>query len=402
MSAFAQEAATTGRLRVHNVVMLLENNPYPQDVRVRSEAQSLVAAGHAVTVIAPRGTGQTRRAVVDGVRVVRFRSIDANGRGKLGFVLEYAVACGQLQLLALRELWKGATVVHLHNPPDVLFPVAALYRIAGRNVIFDHHDLFPETIELKFGRGALARLARLCQNLTIDVAHHVIATNHSYADVSLRRKRPAQVTVVRNAPPRAWTEQPLARRDGPLETVNLVYVGAIAPQDGVAGLADILESLCRGADPLDAQLVVVGDGSERAAVEREMSARGLAQHVTFVGWVEPDRVLALIRDADICLDPSPATDVNERSTMTKVAEYLALGKPVIAYDLLETGRTTGDAALLVERDNAQRFADAIRRLARDAALRHGLAHAARERAIAMLTWDRSAEALFAAYAALDE
>lgn len=388
-------------MSTHRVTMLLENNPYPQDVRVRSEALSLVAAGHGVTVIAPRGKGQPSREVLDGVRVIRFRSIDANGHGRAGFVLEYMIACSLLQVLALRELLRGATVVHLHNPPDLLFPVAMLYRLAGRRVVFDHHDLFPETVELRFGEGALARAARLCQNLTIDVAHHVLATNSSYAAVSLSRKRPAQVTVVRNAPPRAWTEEPILCRDGVLEPVRLVYVGAIAPQDGVAGLADVLGYLCTGPGRIDARLTVVGDGSERASVEREMHARGVAEHVTFVGWVEPGRVRELIRQSDICVDPSPATDVNERSTMTKVAEYLALGKPVVAYDLLETRRTTGDAALLVKRDDPERFADAIRELTGDAVLRRRLASAARERASAALNWERSAEALLEAYASLD-
>lgn len=401
MSTLGHDEARTGLRSAHRIVMLLENNPYPQDVRVRSEATSLVAAGHSVTVIAPRGPRQPRRETVDDVRVVRFRSIDASGRGRAGFVLEYLLACSQLQVLALRELIRGATVVHLHNPPDVLFPVAMLYRIAGRKVVFDHHDLFPETIELKFGQGAVARVARLCQNLTIDVAHHVLATNDSYADVSLARKRSAHVTVVRNGPPKEWTEHPLSDTGGVLDPVSLVYVGAIAPQDGVVGLADVLENLCCGVDPIDARLTIVGDGSERAAVEREMGARGLAGHVTFVGWVEPGQVLTLVRGADICVDPSPASEVNERSTMTKVAEYLALGKPVVAYDLLETRRTTGGAAVLVQRDNAERLADAIRMLARDPEERRRIADAARERAKAALTWDRSARALLEAYEALD-
>jgi glycosyltransferase involved in cell wall biosynthesis len=386
----------------HRVAMLLENNPYPQDVRVRSEARSLAAAGHTVTVIAPRGTRQPRRERIDGVNVIRFRSLDGSETGGAAFLLEYLVACTQLQLLAFRELLRGATVVHLHNPPDILFPVAALYRLAGRKVVFDHHDLFPETVELRFGAGLLSRLARSCQALTIDVAHHVIATNTSYAEVSLRRKRPDAVTVVRNAPPATWTEVPVAHRDGVLEPVRLVYVGAMAPQDGVSGLATLMGKLCRGGDPIDAHLTIVGNGSERARVEREMRALGVGDRVTFTGWVNPEQVLELLQDADVCVDPSPATDVNERSTMTKIAEYLALGKPVVAYDLLETRRTAGDAALLVERDNAEEFASAIRTLATSPGLRRRLSHDARARAREMLTWDRSASALLAVYAGLGQ
>jgi glycosyltransferase involved in cell wall biosynthesis len=394
-----REAAGRRQTR-ERITMLLENNPYPQDVRVRSEAGSLAAAGHRVTVIAPRAKGQMSHELIAGVRVIRFAAIDGGTRGRAGFLLEYLLAGVLLQLLALGQLVRGATVLHLHNPPDILFPVAAVYRLAGRKVVFDHHDLFPETIEVKFGAGLASRLAAWCQRLTIQVANHVIATNGSYADISLRRKRPEQVSVVRNAPPEAWTRLPLRHRDGTLGQLRLVYVGAIASQDGVGGLAPVMASLRSGPAALDAQLTIVGDGSGRAAVERELAEHGVADSVTFTGWVTPAEVVELVRDADICVDPSPATDVNERSTMTKIAEYLALGKPVVAYDLLETRQTAGDAALLVECGSVAAFAQAVRTLAADPALRGNLAREARQRAIELLTWERSEVALLDAYAAL--
>jgi glycosyltransferase involved in cell wall biosynthesis len=101
----------------------------------------------------------------------------------------------------------------------------------------------------------------------------------------------------------------------------------------------------------------------------------------------------------VCVDPAPATDVNERSTMTKIAEYLALGKPVVAYDLHETANTAGDAALLVRRGDSDAFAGAISLLARDPELRARLAERARARASG-LTWEHSERELLSAYAAL--
>jgi hypothetical protein len=102
------------------ITMLLENNPYPQDVRVRSEAESLVRAGHCVTVVAPRGPGQPRHERVTGVEVIRFSLIDGSARGAIGFLAEYVMAAAALHLAALRALRRGATVLHIHNPPDIL------------------------------------------------------------------------------------------------------------------------------------------------------------------------------------------------------------------------------------------------------------------------------------------
>ena len=107
----------------------------------------------------------------------------------------------------------------------------------------------------------------------------------------------------------------------------------------------------------------------------------------------------MLQAADVCVDPAPATYVNERSTMTKMAEYLALGKPVVAYDLIEAQRTAGNAALLVRRGDVEAFGDAIVKLARDPALRSRLAQQARRRAI-RLTWEHSERALERAYEAL--
>lgn len=387
--------------RRHRVTMLLENNPYPQDVRVRSEAESLVRAGHAVTVVAPRDAGQPRREQINGVIVRRFALTDGSAHGRAGFVREYAVAAVALHRAAIVELLRGSTVLHLHNPPDILFGAGALYRAAGRRVVFDHHDLFPETIDVKFGPGWASRLARVCQRLTFAVANHVLATNASYAEVATTAgaKRPRDVTIVRNGPPARWTQLPTVRRPGVLEPIRLAYLGAMSAQDGVDGLAEILASLTAGEDPVDARLLVIGDGDARASLQADLAARGLADRVTFTGRVAPGRVPELLAEVDVCLDPAPPTDVNQRSTMTKLAEYLALGKPVVAYDLLESRRTAGDAALLVSAGDAVAFAASIRRLARDPELRGRLADAARGRATE-LTWEHSEQALLRAYAAL--
>src|SRR5262249_8522760 len=110
------------------------------------------------------------------------------------------------------------------------------------------------------------------------------------------------------------------------------------------------------------------------------------------------QVAEVLAGVDICVDPAPPSDVNQRSTMIKIAEYLALGKLVVAYWLLETERTAGNAACLVAPGDVDAFAEQIVRLARDPALRTRLAGAARRWA-AELTWEHSEDALLAAYRA---
>ena len=392
-----ERAAVSGE----RITMLLENNPYPQDSRVRLEAESLVAAGHSVEVIAPRGRGQPARERVNGVEVSRFRGFTSTRPGPLPLMLEYLVAWVALHRAALSSLLRGSTVLHLHNPPDFLFGAGALFRLARRSVIFDHHDLGPELVEAKFGPGPLVRVAQLSERLTFAVATHVLAANESHAELARERghMRPEQVTVVRNGPPQEWTKLPVQTRAGSLSQPHLVYVGSVAEQDGVDGIAEIVALLKRRSPAVEAHLTVVGDGDARALLEAALAQWGVSEQVTITGWVAPERVRAMIQEADICVDPAPATALNQRSTMIKLTEYLALGKPTVAYDLLETRRTVAAAARLVQPGDASAFADAIAALAEDSDQRAELSQRAHERG-RELTWDRSEQALLATYAAI--
>jgi glycosyltransferase involved in cell wall biosynthesis len=383
------------------VVMLFEANPYPQDVRLRLEAESLAAAGYPVEVLVPRAPEQPRRERINGVEVRRFRFLEGSVHGAKGFLAEYILASLALHLEALRSLLRGASIIHIHNPPDLFFPIAALYRLAGRKVVFDHHDLAPETIEFKFGSRPLSRLALLFERLTFLFSNHVIATNKSYAEVAYRRgrKTPSDVTIVRNAPHSAWIELPLQFREGPLQNPHVAYAGAMSSQDGADGLAHVIATLCRNNPDLTPKLTIIGDGDGRPQFEAECARLGVADRVTFTGWVAPERVSELLQDADVCIEPAPAIRVNQMSTMTKIGEYLALGKPVVAYDMLESRRTADDAALFVPPDDADAFADRIACLARDPELRGRLAGAARRRA-QEISWVHSEQNLLGLYEAL--
>jgi len=380
------------------VVMLLENFWYPQDVRVRLEADSLAAAGYDVEVIAPRAPGQPAVERVGAVRVRRVRVFRPQSDSAIGFLVEYLIALPALHLHALRTLLSGARVLHLHNPPDLLFLAGALYRLAGRSVVFDHHDLFPELVDFKTSSKWLTKAAGVAERLTYAVANQVLTTNESYAEIARRRgsKQLQQVTVVRNAPPDAWLERPLNGRTNGADPrrVHLGYLGELSSHDGVGSLIPLLQRLSeRG---LDAHLTIIGEGDARPGLERAVADQGLESRVTFTGWVSFEAVPKLLESVDICVDPAPSTEYNERSTMTKIAEYLSLGRPTVAYALMETRRTAGDAAVLVPPGDEAGFTDAVVALAGDPELRRRLSLRARRRCQS-LSWSHSEAALIAAY-----
>jgi glycosyltransferase involved in cell wall biosynthesis len=382
------------------IVMLLENNPYPQDVRVRSEAESLARAGHLVTVCAPRAPGQSRRERVAGVRVRRFR-LPETPASPLGFVLEYAIANANLYLAGALELLRGATVVHLHNPPDTLFGVAFLARLLGRRVVFDHHDLAPELFEAKFGASAVTGVLRLFERLTFAGATLVIAANESHREVARTRGGvPAErIAIVRNGPPRAAFEAATEPRGGVLEDPHLLFLGSMESQDGVDELLPLLEVLAGEHGLPQARLTIVGEGSRRGPLSERVAAAGLDGRVRFTGRVHHTEVPGLLAAADICVDPAPGTELNQRSTMVKIAEYMAAERAVVSFPLLETRRTGGEAVAFAEREDTAALAAQVARLAADPEQRLARARAGAERARS-LAWDASERQLLSAYAGL--
>jgi glycosyltransferase involved in cell wall biosynthesis len=381
--------------------MLLENDLFPQDTRVRDEAQSLANAGYRVHVIAPRGKDQPFRELIEGVEVERFR-LPTDHRGGAGMLLiEYALAHIQLYFRALREIVRGTDVLHVHNPPDTLFLPALVGRPVGCKLVFDQHDLFPELFQAKYGRSPLRVFARTAQWLSLRVADLVITTNESQRASAMRgvRRDKTPVIVVRNGPPAGLLPRAISDRPGPLNDPRLVYVGALGAQDGVDWLPELITSLREDHGVLDPTLTVVGWGTRETRLLAEVKARGLMNRVCITGRVNHRRALELIADADICLDVAPCDQLNHRTTMVKISEYLALGKPTVSYALHETMQTAGDAVALARCGDHGHFVALVAELAKSQTRRDEL----RARALALapsLVWERSEHTLLDGYRSL--
>ncbi len=369
--------------------MLLENFTYPEDTRVRNEAETLAAAGLRVTVIAPRGSRQPSRESLGGVEVRRYRTAWA-GRSMWTYAWEYGVAHLQLVTRSLTALLRGASILHINGPPDTLAVAGMIAHMAGGKVVYDMHDSGPELFEAKFGSSFVVRILVAAQLMAIRCADQVIVTNDSQRDlVTERGKRPARdVTVVRNGPRIAEFPDPAVGRSDTLADPRLIYVGTLDVQDGVLELADLMSEPELAA----AHLTIVGDGPARKALVARIRRMGAWDRVTFTGHVPHERVAKLISGADIAVDPAPGTEFNHGCTMIKVVEYMSAGRPTVAYDLRETRRAAKGAAVYAPCRDRQAFAGLVCDLARDSERRLLLGRLARTRA-ATLTWERSADAL---------
>ena len=401
MQAYADTAdAPAGR----RVLMLLENNPYPQDARVRREARTLAEAGYQVTVISPARPGQPWRETIDGVRAYRYPSLP-EASSVVGYLFEYgysAVAMFVLSLLvSLRE---GFDVIHTANPPDTLVFIAAAYKLLGKRFVYDHHDLVPELYYARLaGRGnRLTHFGLLVlEKLSLRYADHVIATNESYRAMEMERGgvRPERITIVRNGPElnsrQAIEPDPGLRQKG--KTI-IGYVGVMGIQDGVDYLLRALHHLVYDMGRRDVFCVLIGGlGSAQPSLRRLATQLRLDDYVWFTGWVSDADLLRYIASADICVDPDPSNPFNDRSTMTKMLEYMAQGKPIVAFDLPEHRFTAQAAAMYARPSDELEFARAVAQLMDDPARRQAMGVFGRRRVETELAWHYSARNLVEAY-----
>src|SRR5205814_8248237 len=128
------------------------------------------------------------------------------------------------------------------------------------------------------------------------------------------------------------------------------YVGVMGRQEGIDYLLKAAQHLVYDLQRTDVHFGLVGGGTsldEMQALAREL---GVADYVTFTGRVADAELLAMLNTADVCVNPDIATEMNDISTMNKVMEYMALGKPVVQFDLAE-GRYSAQAASLYARNN---------------------------------------------------
>ena len=402
--------------------MMVENY-FPQDSRVKNEADLLTTAGYHVSVIALRGKGQRLREVVSGIEVYRvphlelFKKTSTTDVGmaalvllklkaSLGYLVEYCYFTGACLLTTSYVfLSRGFDVIHAHNPPDTLFIVAIPFKLLGKKFVFDHHDLCPELYRSRYNtqEGFYTGLLRVFERCSLKLADIAIATNESYKKVQMERahKNPRDIFVVRNGPNRMrmTPATPSVRLRG-MNKCILCYVGSLNPQDGVDYLLRSLRYLLYDLKRSDFHCVIMGTGDSLEDLRDLGGNLQLNGCVELTGFVSDEDLQANLSAADICVDPDPSSPLNDVSTWIKVMEYMAFAKPIVTFDLKETRFSAQDAAIYVQPNNEAEFAKAIAQLMEQPELQKEMGAYGRRRIEHELQWAEVGKNLLTAYETL--
>lgn len=385
------------------ILIIVENLPVPFDTRVWQEATTLAANGYTVSVICPKGKGFDKEyEMLDGVRIYR-HDLPAEGNGPLGYAREYFTALKEEWRLArkvMREV--GFHVIHGCNPPDNIYMVARRFRSLGVDYVFDHHDICPELFEAKFGKksGLLYRSQLWLERNTYRHCRFAFVTNESYRRIAIERggMAPEDVTVLRSGPRlerlRIIPPVPSIKRG---KRFMVGYLGVIGQQEGIEYLLEAARYVRDELHRDDIFWGIVGGGPHLEALRRMSSEMGLDDIVEFTGRVPDRKLLEYLNTADLCVNSDEYNEMNDKSTMNKILEYLALGKPIVQFDLTEGRYSAQDASLYARPNDHRDLAAKIVELLDDEPRRKAMGEFGRRRVIEELSWEHTSKALLEAY-----
>ncbi len=384
------------------VLIIVENLPVPFDTRVWKEACTLQKAGYQVSVICPRSKRHPKfHEVLDGVYIYR-HPMPEEKNSAAGYIWEYSCALFWEFVLAFWVFMRrGFHVIQGCNPPDTIFLIALVFKLFGVRYIFDHHDANPELYLSKYEReDLLYRIQVWLEKMTFFTSDVVISTNESYRSLALGRglRKSEDVFVVRNGPDLEkfkLVPANIAKKSGKKWLVG--YVGTISIQEGLEILVDVAEHIHRNGRT-DVHFTCVGGGPGLKSLCQLIETRKMGDYFNFTGRVSDEELLEVLSTADVCVNPDKPCEMNDISTMIKIAEYMALGKPIVQFDLKEGRFTAGAASLYADSQNqVADFAAKILWLLDHAEERQRMGEFGRERVQRQLAWQYSETGLLAAY-----
>jgi len=321
----------------HGAVLLFSH--YPADPRPRRAAEALAAEGVTIDVICLRdGHGEPSQETFGNINVFRV-PLKRHRAGKISYVGQYsAFLLSCFAHLMLRSFRRRYDFVHVHNMPDVLVFSALIPKLLGAKVILDLHDPMPELMQTIFKlpeKSLNVRTLKRLEKWSIKFADLVLTVNLACKKIySSRSCPPEKIQVVLNSPDDTIFHYQTARPKyvngaSPAKPFDILYHGSLVHRNGFDLAVDALESVRKNIPT--ARLTVCGERTSYfESVMESAEARGLAPSIRYLGVRNLDQVVEAIKACDLGIIPNHRNIFTEINTPTRIFEYLALGKPVIA------------------------------------------------------------------------
>ncbi len=333
----AGAATAASRLAGKRVGMVMFST-YPSDPRPRRAAEALLKEGMSVDLVCLQDGKTPARETHGNFDIIRVPLTHKRG-GKLSYACKYSTfILSSAMILALRSIRRRYDLVYVHNMPDVLVASALVPKMLGAKVILDQHDPMPELMTTIFGfdtKSFGVRLLAWLEKWSIGRAHLVITVNDVCKRIfSSRSCPPEKIAVIMNTPdesifPFKAMEITARGSDARRNRFVMMYHGSLVERNGLDLAVEALAKVRSRIPGVELKVY----GRETPFLQRVMARvqeQGLTHCVSYLGPKSLEELVKEIEGCDIGLIPNHRSAFAEINTPTRIFEYLALSKPVIA------------------------------------------------------------------------
>ena len=398
-----------------HVAAMVQNVSLADDNRLSKQVADLCAAGAQVSVITRQDDANAPWRDVENLTLVEYPA-PVDGSSTVGHVREYVVSLArQIPALVGLHRRRHIDVLQICQPPDLYFPVAAVARRLGVRVLVDQRDLMPETLAQRYESPPRRPLQVLhwLERRTQATVDATVTVNEYLRDRLIEAGgAPDRVRVVRNGPvlQRLEAAALIERLEGTGDVEGatdratlrhgfdsvVTWAGKMGRQDRVEDVVRLAEQVVHGWGRDDVGFALIGNGECLEEVRDLIDELGLGAHVWLPGWLGEIELYRHLAAADVGLDVSQQPEV----TPVKAMEYLAVGLPLVAFDMQETRRLADGAGVLVPPGDLETLAREVVALLGDPSERARLGKIGHDRVRRELVWEVQSETYLATIADL--
>lgn len=385
-----QESARR-RQRARHVAVVVENVSLADDNRLQKQCAALVGAGHRVSVVTRRDPANEPLRHVPGLRLVEYPA-PPDGASTLGHLSEYAISLlWQVPALLRLQLLDRVELLQICQPPDLFFPFAKVMHLLGGRVLLDQRDLMPETLLQRYDDppAAAVKVLNWLERLTQrNVDHSITVNEHLRERLVGAGGAPERVSLVYNGPMLSRVDEAVTDPMPRGSHQHLVcWAGKMGKQDRVDQVLQVAHHVVHELGRRDCGFVLIGNGECLDELRALTSELDLDDWVTFPGWLSEVELYRYLASCDVGLD----TSLQEEVTPVKAMEYMAVGLPVLSFDVEQTRALVGDAGLRVASGDVEVMAKELVGLLDAPEERRRMGEAGRRRIREEIAWERQAE-----------
>lgn len=317
--------------RVAMVVMA----EYPEDSRVRREAEALTKNGYEVDIICQQALGELPEEKLGNVTVHRvFPTVEKESFADY-FKLTINFSRKAYRKLNQLDNKRNYDLVQIHNMPDYLIFTALRQWFMRKPIVLDLHDLTPELFESKWGERKINRLIPLVksvESICCKMAAALITTSVGFEEKLLGRGIPKErmTMILNSADENFFFHDPNRQFKKISEGIKFIYHGTVAERFGIKEAIEAVHKVKQEIPNPVFNIYGTYDPSYKEELINLIQELDLTENVFLNGYLLLEDVRQEIIDSDFGVVNYLEDDFMNLALSTKGFEYVAVGIPVIA------------------------------------------------------------------------